>query len=54
MNNNTVNELRKLDHKIGQTQVSHDGTMRISVDGNMLTYPEIDKLLAEHRKKEES
>jgi hypothetical protein len=53
MDDNTLDKLRGLGHEIGRAAVSPDGKMLIAVDGRMLTYPEIDKLLVDHLKEKE-
>jgi hypothetical protein len=50
MDESTLNQLKRLGHQIGQTRVRHDGTMLIAIDGKMLTYKEIDELLANESK----
>ncbi len=53
MDDKTLDMLKKLGHDIGRAAVSHDGKMLVAVDGRMLTYPEIDKLLADETEKKE-
>ena len=54
MDDKTLDKLKRLGHEIGRAAVSHDGKMLVAVDGRMLTYPEIDKLLADQLKEKES
>jgi hypothetical protein len=40
--------LQRRSQRIGSAAVSPEGKMLVTIDGRMLTYPEIDKLLADH------
>ena len=51
MDEKTLEKLKQLGHENGSTGMSHDGKLLIGVDGRMMTYPEIDKLLDDHLKK---
>ena len=45
MNNETLRRLERRGYKIGHAAVDGDGMMRVAVDGQLLTYAEIDALL---------
>jgi hypothetical protein len=45
MTSGTIEELKRRGHTIGQVGMSNEGTILISVDWKLLTYPEIDAIL---------
>ena len=52
MNKTTLDQLKRRGHAIGTTGVTHKGKMIINIDGRMLTYPEINQILADDLEKE--
>jgi hypothetical protein len=44
----TLDQLARRGHKIGTPRMTHEGKITIDVDGRVLSYPEIDQMLADH------
>jgi hypothetical protein len=50
MDEKTIEELKRSGHKVAGDGISPQGDALLSVDGGMLTYPEVDALLEKDRK----